>query len=89
MKLAHTRAMVHAALDGRLSKGSFTPDPVFGIDVPTDVHGVPKSILNQRGTWPDAAVYDAAAAKLAKMFKDNFAKFEGQVAAEVKAAGPR
>jgi phosphoenolpyruvate carboxykinase (ATP) len=89
MKLAHTRAMVHAALDGRLAKGSFAPDPVFGIEVPTDVHGVPKAILNQRGTWPDTSAYDAAAAKLAKMFKDNFAKFEKQVAAEIEAAGPR
>jgi phosphoenolpyruvate carboxykinase (ATP) len=89
MKLAHTRAMVHAALDGRLAKGGFAPDPVFGVAVPTDVPGVPKAILDQRGTWPDTASYDAAASKLAKMFEDNFAKFEKQVAAGVKAAGPR
>jgi phosphoenolpyruvate carboxykinase (ATP) len=89
MKLQHTRAMIHAALDGRLSKGRFAPDPVFGIDVPHDVPGVPKAILDQRGTWPDAPAYDAAAAKLAKMFKDNFAKFESQVTSDVKAAGPR
>jgi phosphoenolpyruvate carboxykinase (ATP) len=89
MKLAHTRAMVHAALDGRLAKGAFAPDAVFGIEVPTEVPGVPKAILDQRGTWADTAAYDAAAAKLAKMFKDNFAKFEKQVSAEVKAAGPR
>ena len=57
--------------------------------MPTEVPGVPKEILNQRGTWADAAAYDAAAAKLAKMFQDNFAKFEGQVAAGVKGAGPK
>jgi phosphoenolpyruvate carboxykinase (ATP) len=89
MKLAHTRAMIHAALDGRLSKGGFAADPVFRIEVPTDVPGVPREILNQRGTWPSAEAYDAAAAKLAKMFKDNFAKFEKQVSAEVREAGPK
>ena len=57
--------------------------------MPTEVPGVPTEILDQRGTWPDAAAYDAAAAKLAKMFTDNFARFESQVAAEVRGAGPR
>jgi phosphoenolpyruvate carboxykinase (ATP) len=89
LKLADTRAMVHAALDGRLAAGTFVRDPVFGIEVPTSVPGVPREVLTPRGTWPDGAAYDAAAAKLAKMFKDNFAKFEGQVAAEVRGAGPK
>jgi len=89
MKLGYTRAMINAALEGRLSKGGFTPDPVFRIEVPNEVPGVPREILNQRSTWPSAAAYDEAAAKLAKMFKDNFAKFEKQVSAEVKAAGPK
>jgi phosphoenolpyruvate carboxykinase (ATP) len=89
LKLPHTRAMIHAALDGRLGKGTFEPDPVFGVHVPTEVPGVPSQILNQRRTWPDVAAYDAAAARLAKMFKDNFALFEGQVAPAVRGAGPK
>ena len=89
LKLAHTRAMVHAALDGRLGTGEFTPDPVFGIDVPTAVPDVPREVLTPRGTWADGAAYDAAAAKVAKMFNDNFAKFADQVSAEVRGAGPR
>ena len=32
--------------------------------------------------------YDAQAAKLAEMFRDNFKQFEDQVTAEVIAAGP-
>jgi phosphoenolpyruvate carboxykinase (ATP) len=89
LKLAHTRAMVHAVLDGKLARGQFRPDAVFGIDVPASVAGVPREVLTPRGTWPDGAAYDQAAAKLAKMFKDNFSKFESQVAADVRAAGPR
>jgi phosphoenolpyruvate carboxykinase (ATP) len=89
LKLAHTRAMVHAALDGRLGSGGFVPDPVFGVDVPADVPGVPRDVLTPRATWKDGSAYDAAAAKVAKMFRDNFLKFESQVAADVRAAGPR
>jgi phosphoenolpyruvate carboxykinase (ATP) len=89
MKLAHTRAMVHAAIDGELAGASFDADPVFGLEVPRAVPGVPPEVLRQRATWPDGAAYDAAAARLAKMFKDNFARFEGQVSAEVRKAGPR
>jgi phosphoenolpyruvate carboxykinase (ATP) len=88
MKLAHTRRMVSAALAGELDGAAFRKDPVFGFDVPTAVPGVPDSLLDPRGTWPDAAAYDAQAAKLARMFADNFATFAAGVDADVAAAGP-
>ncbi|MDH3272445.1 MAG: phosphoenolpyruvate carboxykinase (ATP) [Gemmatimonadota bacterium] len=88
MKLGYTRAMVNAALGGRLDGGDFVTDPVFGIDVPTAVPGVPSEVLKPRATWADAAAYDAAAEKLAGMFKANFEQFADQVSDAVKAAGP-
>jgi phosphoenolpyruvate carboxykinase (ATP) len=88
MKLAHTRAMVHAALDGKLAGTTFGADPVFGLEVPVAVPGVPSEVLRPRDTWADGAAYDAAAAKLAKMFEDNFARFADEVSAEVRGAGP-
>ena len=45
--------------------------------------------MTARATWPDAAAYDAQAARLARMFVENFASFESSVTAAVKAAGPR
>ena len=50
---------------------------------------LPDSVLDPRSTWPDAGQYDAQAAKLAKMFTDNFKTFEADVTPEVKAAGPK
>ncbi len=87
MKLAYTRAMIDAMLDGRLDDVPTTTDPFFGLCVPQHVHGVPDEVLNPRVTWADGAAYDAQAKKLAAMFRENFAKFEG-VSAGVRSAGP-
>lgn len=89
MKLRHTRTMVRAALAGELDDIPTDVDPVFGLAVPVSVPGVPDEILRPRGTWQDREAYDAAAAKLAGMFRENFTKFEGQVPPAVVEAGPR
>ena len=89
MKLLYTRAMLRAALTGALDDVATMADPVFGLRVPTDVPDIPPEILNPKDTWGDGADYDAAAKKLAAMFRENFGKFEAQVEDEVRAAGPR
>jgi phosphoenolpyruvate carboxykinase (ATP) len=89
MKLWYTRAMVTAALNGSLDDATYTEDPVFGLSVPAAVPQVPSEVLRPRDTWADGAAYDAAASKLAGMFKENFQKFADQVSDEVKRAGPR
>ena len=88
ISLAHTRAIVAAALDGSLLDGPTRTDPVFGLTVSTSAPGVPNDVLDPRGTWPDGAAYDAQAKKLAGMFRANFAAFEDQVTPEVTEAGP-
>ena len=89
MKLAYTRAMVRAALAGDLDGVTTEADPVFGLNIPTEVPGVPTEVLNPRGTWTDGAEYDATAQKLASMFKENFVQFEALVPDGVKEAGPK
>jgi phosphoenolpyruvate carboxykinase (ATP) len=88
MKLAHTRAMVHAALAGELDSVKTDTDPVFGLAVPSEIKGVPSKVLNPRSTWPDPAAYDAQAKNLARMFRENFEKF-GSVDSATKNAGPK
>ncbi len=89
MKLGYTRAMVRAAIAGRLDGVATTTDPIFGLAVPTAIEGVPSEVLDARGTWADPAAYDAQARKLAGMFRDNIAKFGDKVAPAVLAAGPQ
>jgi phosphoenolpyruvate carboxykinase (ATP) len=88
MKIAYTRAMIRAALSGALDHAGYQRHPVFNIEMPTSCPGVPASVLDPRGTWADKGAYDQQAARLAKMFQDNFKTFESDVPAAVKAAGP-
>ena len=88
MELAHTRAMVAAALDGALDDGPGATDPVFGLRIPLRVPGVPDEVLQPRGTWTDPGEYDAAAGELAAGFKRNFQRFAGRVEGAVRDAGP-
>jgi phosphoenolpyruvate carboxykinase (ATP) len=89
MKIAHTRAMVNAALSGALKDVPTVVDPNFGVAVPKECPGVPAEVLNPRNTWADKAAYDAQARKLAGMFAENFKAFADQVPADVRAAGPQ
>jgi phosphoenolpyruvate carboxykinase (ATP) len=89
MRLSHTRAMVRAALAGRLDHVTTSREPVFGLEVPTHVPGgVPDDLLRPRETWSDPAAYDAMAQKLAGLFRQNFQQFEARVHAAVREAGP-
>jgi phosphoenolpyruvate carboxykinase (ATP) len=88
MKLGYTRAMLHAALEGKLDEVQTERDPIFGLEIPLECPGVPSEILKPRQTWSDPDAYDAQARKLAGMFKENFESYADQVPEEVRAAGP-
>jgi phosphoenolpyruvate carboxykinase (ATP) len=87
--LPHTREMVRAAIAGKLDGVETHPDPVFGLNVPKSLPGVPDDILDPSVTWDDREAYDEQARKLADLFKENFVKFEGEVKEGVKRAGPQ
>jgi len=88
MKIGQTRAMIRAALGGALDAVKYEQDPIFNLDIPTSCPDVPSEVLKPRNTWAHGAEYDAQAAKLARMFVENFKAFEDGVSAEVLAAGP-
>jgi len=88
IKIAYTRAMVNAALSGKLDGVEFETEPFFGLQIPKSCPGVPVEILNTRNTWSNAADYDAQAKKLAEMFADNFKQYATRVTADILAAGP-
>ena len=89
MSIAHTRAMITAALSGQLDDVQYQRHPVFNLEMPTSCPGVPSDVLDPRSTWADKTAYDAQAKKLAAMFVDNFKTFEADVDRAVVDAGPK
>ncbi|MGC1297176.1 MAG: phosphoenolpyruvate carboxykinase (ATP) [Alloacidobacterium sp.] len=86
MSLKHTRAMVHAALDGRLARAEYVTEEAFGLSIPTSCPDVPTELLHPRNAWTDKQAYDAQARLLAAKFDENFAKLDAPE--NVRAAGP-
>ena len=89
MQIGHTRAMVRAALSGALDDVPFEIDPVFNVEVPVRCPDVSDALLQPRRTWGNPSDYDTQAAKLARMFAENFRGFETEASDDVKRAGPR
>jgi len=89
ISIKYTRALLNAALSGKLLDVPFCPDPVFGFDVPQSCEGVPAEILNPAGSWTNKEAYMQRYKDLAGRFIENFKKFEEGCPPEVRAAGPR
>lgn len=88
MKLAYTRAMVTAALNGELLNSEFVEDPYFGVSVPTTCPGVPDELMIPANTWEDKDAYAEKAKALASSFIENFKKYT-HMSQEVVDAGPK
>ena len=83
MSIAHTRAIVRGILQGDLRGGSTHIDPVFGLQIPNRVPGVPREVLDTRDSWPNPEDYDRQAAKLRDLFQKNI----GMIGKSASAAG--
>ena len=77
IKLKYTRAMVDAALKGKLDKADFIENKVFHLNIPTSCENVPSEILNPINTWESQDEYQKTAEKLANKFSANFDKSYG------------
>jgi len=89
ISIGYTRALLNAALDGKLNDVPYTADPVFGFEVPAECEGIPASVLDPGSSWPDRQVYMQRYRELGARFVENFKKFEAESPAEVVQAGPR
>jgi phosphoenolpyruvate carboxykinase (ATP) len=87
IRLRYTRAMLSAALEGKLDEVPYRRHEPFGLSIPEQCPDVPSEVLDPRATWGDGAAYDRMARDVAGRFERNFRRFEGHVEDEVKSAG--
>ncbi len=89
IKLAYTRAIIDAIHAGALLDVETVEDPLFKLAIPTRCPGVPSEILIPRNSWADPSAYDAAARKLAGLFKENFKQYANVAGEKITAGGPQ
>lgn len=88
MKLSYTRAMVQAALEGKLTNVDTIQDKIFGLSIPVHVDGVPDDVLQPQKTWSDENAYMEQAKELSAKFRENFKKFTNVPAEIAEKGGP-
>ena len=89
ISIKYTRALLNAALTGKLDKVEYYNDPVFGFEVPKTCPSVPESVLKPWSSWSSKEEYMKKYKQLAMRFVDNFAKFEDGTPQEVIESGPK
>jgi len=89
ISIKYTRALLNAALTGKLDTVQYKTDPIFGFEVPMHCPDVPDEILEPSSAWSSKEEYDQKYKQLAQRFVENFKKFESQASQDVIAAGPK
>ncbi len=88
MKLKYTRAMINAALAGKLNDVDYIEHPIFKLAMPTSCENVPSEVLNPIDTWADKKAYTEKAKVLAKEFHKNFETFKDLANDEILSGAP-
>ena len=87
-RLKYSRAILDAIHSGELAKAEFELFETFNLQVPTSVTGVPSEILNPQKSWRlGEADFNKEVTKLAKLFLENFKKYEDAATPDVIHAG--
>jgi phosphoenolpyruvate carboxykinase (ATP) len=89
IKLSYTRALITAALTGKLDKVEYGKSKYFELAFPKSCEGVPADILDPRNSWSDKSAYDEKAKNLAEQFIKNFSQYASAANEETLAAAPK
>ena len=88
IRIAHSRAILTAVLEGKLDQVEYQVDPWFGFRIPQSCPGVPSEILNPEDSWGDKEAYRQTIQDLVDRFKNNMRRYEESTPQEVLLAGP-
>ena len=89
ISIRYTRALLNAALSGKLNDVKYKKDPIFGFEMPLECPDVPAEVLDPSSSWADGEEYDKKYKQLAQRFIENFKKFETHTGKEITDAGPK
>ena len=75
ISLKYTRMMISSILNGMMDEIDSNIDPIFGLNIPLNIEGIPNQILNPILSWKSADEYELEAKKLSNLFKQNFVNY--------------
>ena len=58
ISIKFTRSMITAILDGSIDNVDYKSDPIFGLNIPIAMKGIPENVLNPRQSWKNKEEYD-------------------------------
>ena len=88
ISIKDTRACVNAILSGEADLANTVKDPIFGVQILTNLSDVNPHILVPRKTWENSTAYDEQAIRLASMFRKNYAKYTSASVHDYSEHGP-
>lgn len=87
--LKYTRAILDAIHSGELAKVEYENYEVFNLQVPKSCPGVPAELLHPQKAWTSGEEnFHEEVGKLAKLFAENFKKYESEATDEAIKAAP-
>ena len=89
ISIRHTRNLLDAALEGKLSEVEFRRDRLFGFEVPLSCPEVPADVLEPSTSWGSKDEYWRRYDALAARYIENFKLYADGCPREVAEAGPR
>ena len=75
IKQEHSRAIIHAIVNGALQNVEYSVDALLGLQLPATCQGLPSAMLNPRMAWADRTKFDKTAQNLIKLFNEQFTRF--------------
>lgn len=89
ISLPYTRAMIRMALEAKILTSGFRIEPVFGLQIPNEVDGVPSEILEPVNTWQDKESYYRTASGLIEKMRNRMERFASKLDPAIIQAGPK
>ncbi len=91
MSIKDTRACINGILNGSINDAEFETLEIFNLQVPKTLEGVADNrVLMPKNTWEDQEKYTESLKKLAKMFIENFKRYDNSGSEfDYSLAGPK
>ncbi|PWI32957.1 phosphoenolpyruvate carboxykinase (ATP) [Vibrio albus] len=90
ISIQDTRGIIDDILNGSIEQAETKHIPIFNLEVPTELPGVHKEILDPRDTYVDPLQWESKAEDLAQRFIKNFEQYtDNEEGKALVAAGPQ